>query len=42
LKFFDGWQLVEPGLVPKHKWRPDSGAAASLFDIAYGGVARKS
>lgn len=42
LKFFDGWQLVEPGLVPKHEWRPDSGAAASLFDIAYGGVALKS
>jgi O-methyltransferase involved in polyketide biosynthesis len=39
-KFFDGWQLVAPGLVPKHEWRPEGGAA-SIFDIAYGGVARK-
>lgn len=27
LGFFDGWELVEPGLVPKHEWRPLAGAA---------------
>jgi SAM-dependent methyltransferase len=42
LRFFDGWQLVDPGLVPKHEWRPDPGAAPSIFDSAYGGVARMS
>jgi len=46
MKFFDDWHLVEPGLVPKHEWRPDPalsapGAALSAFDIAWGGVARK-
>jgi SAM-dependent methyltransferase len=41
LTFFDGLQLVDPGLVPKHEWRPDPNAPASIFDIAYGGVARK-
>jgi hypothetical protein len=42
--YFDGWSLVEPGLVQLPLWRPDS-----LDDIgehpersgAYGGVARK-
>jgi SAM-dependent methyltransferase len=42
VKLFDGWQFVDPGLVPKHEWRPDSAAAAPIFDIAYGGVARRS
>lgn len=42
VKLFDGWQFVDPGLVPKHKWRPDSSAAAPTFDITYGGVARRS
>jgi hypothetical protein len=23
LRFFDGFELVEPGLVPKPRWRPD-------------------
>jgi SAM-dependent methyltransferase len=41
LRFFDGWQLVDPGLVPKHQWRPAAGTAATIFDIAYGAVARK-
>jgi len=41
LRFFDGWQLVDPGLVPKHEWRPDPSAAPSIWDIAYGGVARR-
>jgi S-adenosyl methyltransferase len=25
LRFFDGFELVPPGLVPKHEWRPDRG-----------------
>ncbi len=41
LELFDGWQLVDPGLVPEHEWRPDSSALASIFDITYGGVACK-
>jgi hypothetical protein len=40
--FFGDFELVEPGLVPKHAWRPDTGAAADdPSDISLGGVARK-
>jgi SAM-dependent methyltransferase len=40
--FFGDFELVEPGLVPKHAWRPESGAAAAdPTDISLGGVARK-
>ena len=40
--FFGDFELVEPGLVPKHAWRPASGAvAADPSDISLGGVARK-
>jgi SAM-dependent methyltransferase len=47
MKFFDDWHLVEPGLVPKHEWRPDlvpsvPGAGLLSFDIAWAGVARKN
>jgi hypothetical protein len=41
-RFFDGLELVEPGVVPILQWRPD--AAAPLTDAQaalYGGVARK-
>ncbi|WP_328394931.1 SAM-dependent methyltransferase [Nocardia sp. NBC_00416] len=39
---FDGLELVEPGLVPINRWRPDSGAAEDTPPVsAYGGVARK-
>jgi hypothetical protein len=41
--FFDGLDVVEPGIVPVTKWRPDSGGSAGT-DIAvdaYGGVGRK-
>jgi len=27
--FFDGFELLEPGLVPKHQWRPVTGQAAA-------------
>jgi S-adenosyl methyltransferase len=41
-KFFGDFELVDPGLVPKHAWRPLSGAAAAdPSDISLGGVARK-
>jgi hypothetical protein len=40
--FFGDFELVEPGLVPKHSWRPATGpAAADPSDISLGGVARK-
>jgi hypothetical protein len=39
---FGDFELVEPGLVPKHAWRPETGAAvADPSDISLGGVARK-
>ncbi|MGH3241671.1 MAG: SAM-dependent methyltransferase [Spirillospora sp.] len=41
--FFDGLDLVEPGVVPVHHWRPD--AEARTIDDSqvsiYGGLARK-
>jgi hypothetical protein len=44
-RFFDGVDLVEPGLVPVHRWRPDDGLDAGVVVdaeiAAYGGVARK-
>jgi hypothetical protein len=40
--YFGDFELVEPGLVPKHAWRPESGAAvADPTDISLGAVARK-
>jgi S-adenosyl methyltransferase len=44
-RFFDGWQLVEPGLVPVPDWRPESAAdpAEPAPDPAfYAGVAVKA
>ncbi len=40
--FFDGLELLDPGVVPITDWRPDPGTAAATGDvIALGGVARK-
>ncbi len=42
VNFFDGLELVDPGIVPRQDWRPDSGpraVASSLPSLA--GVARK-
>jgi hypothetical protein len=40
--FFGDFELVEPGLVPKHAWRPETSVAtADPSDISLGGVARK-
>ncbi|WP_184503591.1 SAM-dependent methyltransferase [Streptomyces botrytidirepellens] len=45
LPFFDGLELVEPGVVMPHRWRPESEqarAAAEALDLwIFAGVARK-
>ncbi len=42
LRFFDGLDLVEPGVVQPHRWRPDEGTFAPRHDVtAWCGVARK-
>jgi hypothetical protein len=42
LGFFDGLELVDPGLVPKHEWRPVLGETAGQTpNISWGGVGRK-
>jgi hypothetical protein len=43
LRFFDGFELVEPGLVWTHEWRPDSedDQPGNLSALNYGGVGRK-
>jgi len=42
LRFFDGFDLVEPGLVPKPRWRPVPGEpAGDELDVGWCGVARK-
>jgi hypothetical protein len=43
-RFFDGLELVDPGLVQLHRWRPNPADAESVrhYDVpAYAGVARK-
>jgi hypothetical protein len=41
--FFGDFEVVEPGLVAKHAWRPVTGvAAADPTDISLGGAARKA
>jgi S-adenosyl methyltransferase len=43
-RFFDGVELVEPGLVPVDQWRPDGTGPPSdgrIIAAIYGGVARK-
>ncbi|MFJ8827898.1 SAM-dependent methyltransferase [Streptomyces sp. NPDC102467] len=45
LQFFDGLELIEPGLVVGHRWRAEQGSGPSLVSDAqvslYAGVARK-
>jgi hypothetical protein len=41
LEFFDGWDLVEPGLVGIEFWRPEQPVSADRTVYYYGGVARK-
>jgi S-adenosyl methyltransferase len=40
-KFFDGLELVEPGVVPVQQWRPASDEKATVRASLWGGVARK-
>jgi S-adenosyl methyltransferase len=37
---FDGFELVDPGVVPIHQWRPDLIGPSTAVD-AWGGLARK-
>jgi hypothetical protein len=39
--FFDGTDLVEPGLVRVEEWRPDRGAATTERSTLWGAVGRK-
>jgi SAM-dependent methyltransferase len=43
LRFFDGFELVEPGLVWSHEWRPDAAEdkPSNISALIYGGVGRK-
>jgi hypothetical protein len=41
MRFFDGFDLVEPGLVPKPQWRPAPGTdVTGVPDVSWCGVAR--
>jgi S-adenosyl methyltransferase len=40
-RFFDGMDLVPPGLVPLEKWRPDPGAVATGKSFIYAATGRK-
>ena len=42
-RFFDGLDLVEPGLIQLHRWRPGPEGPYPDGDIAnYGGIGRKT
>jgi S-adenosyl methyltransferase len=42
VRFFDGLELVAPGLVQFHRWRPDPGGPAVEGNVSgWAGVARK-
>ena len=40
-RFFDGLELVDPGLVPVPRWRPASPAEEASPTVLWGGVGRK-
>jgi hypothetical protein len=40
-RFFAGTDLIEPGLVPVEKWRPEPGAGPQPNSATWGGVGRK-
>ncbi|AEH11587.1 MULTISPECIES: SAM-dependent methyltransferase [Protofrankia] len=40
LRFFDGLELLEPGLVPTTQWRPEPGADTTPMPV-WAGIARK-
>ena len=41
-EIFDGWQLVEPGVVQIARWRPDPGSPPPPESMAWSGLARKA
>ncbi len=41
-RFFDGLDLVEPGVVQPQQWRPERGALSASQVTAWCGVARKA
>jgi hypothetical protein len=41
LRFFDGLQVADPGVVPIHQWRPDPGTVNPPEVPALGGVGKK-
>jgi S-adenosyl methyltransferase len=41
MRFFEGLEMVEPGLVQLHRWRPGTGVDTGKNLAAYGGVGRK-
>ena len=42
LRFFDGLELVEPGLVPVPRWRQASDLEAASPTVMWGGIGRKA
>jgi S-adenosyl methyltransferase len=40
-RFFTGLELVPPGIVPVHEWRPDPGSAPPAPAAVWGAVGRK-
>jgi S-adenosyl methyltransferase len=40
-RFFDGLEVLEPGVVKVTQWRPDSAMGAAGPTSLWGGVARK-
>jgi S-adenosyl methyltransferase len=41
-RFFDGLELIQPGVVPIQKWRPDSEMESLRAAVLWGGVGLKS
>jgi hypothetical protein len=41
-RFFDGLQLLEPGVVQPQQWRPDPGSLSPPQVTAWCGVAQKT
>jgi S-adenosyl methyltransferase len=41
LRFFEGLQVVDPGVVPIDEWRPDPGTVNPPEVPALGGVGKK-
>lgn len=39
-QFFDGLEMIDPGLVPMSEWRPDATTRPTREDVGYGAVAR--